>query len=114
MSLVVVVRGRLQAARLDAARRMHDEVIESTRAAARAAGVVSHELLARADDPYDVLAIDVLRGRARLDEFLLEPQFLAELALAFRDPSEVSVWTDPGWLGYREPCMNAGRNDNSP
>jgi hypothetical protein len=81
---------------------MHDEVVARTRRAARSVGVVSHELLVSALDAREVMAIDTLTDQAQLEEFLLRPGFLSEMALLFCGAPEVTVWTDPGWLSYRE------------
>lgn len=108
VTLHVVVRGRLASAAPVPARRMHDEVVARTRRAAKSVGVVSHALLVSAVDAREVMAIDTVTDQGQLEEFLLGPGFLSEMALLFCAPPEVTVWTDPGWLSYRgEPGSSA-------
>jgi len=87
---------------LDAARRMHDEVIESTRAAARAGG-------SRVTRAAGQSGRSVRRARDRRADGAVRGSTSSCSSRSsspssrsrFRDPPEVSVWTDPGWLGYR-------------
>lgn len=96
MAVTVVVRARLKG---DAAeiRRIHDQVTAQTKAAALAAGDVSHKVFLSPQDPRAFVGIDVWQTAEAFQKFSSDPKIQTFFGQLFEGQPEVTVWVDSGW-----------------
>ena len=93
----VVVRGHLAATTTDEARATHDAIAMAGEAGATAAGDVGHIVFLGAEDPRELLAIDVWPASTNIEALYGDPDFMAAFATLFDAPPVIGVYQSTSW-----------------
>ena len=102
MQYITIVRGRLNTTDLDAARDLHNSIVDSVRPRSDPMGSIGHQAYAEPQDPGSFVAIDRWSNIEGLQTFLGDPSVGQQLASMFDGPPNVTVLAerDEGWRAF--------------
>lgn len=101
MQYITIVRGRLKDADLDAARDLHNSIVDSVRPRTEPMGSVGHQAYAEPQDPGSFVAIDRWSSIEGLQQFMSDPGVVQQIGSMFDGPPDVTVLAErEGWRAF--------------
>lgn len=101
MQYITIVRGRLKDADLDAARDLHNSIVDSVRPRSEPMGSVGHQAYAEPQDPGSFVAIDRWSNIEGLQTFLGDASVVQQIGSMFDGPPDVTVLAErEGWRAF--------------
>ena len=101
MQYITIVRGRLKGTDLDAARDLHNSIVDSVRPRSEPKGAVGHHAYADVQDPGSFVAIDRWSNLEGLMGFIGDPNVQAELGSMFDGAPDVAILAErEGWRAF--------------
>jgi quinol monooxygenase YgiN len=101
MQYITIVRGRLKGTDVDAARDLHNAIVDELRPRSEPLGAVGHQAYVEPQDPGSFVAIDRWSNIEGLQQFLGDPSTQASLGSMFDGAPEVTVLAErENWRAF--------------
>ena len=102
MNYITVVRGKLSAASLEEAQKMHDGTVDHLSAMTRPMGATGHHAYLNPQNPMEFLAVDHWNNLEGLQKFMGNPDVAAAFGKLFEGTPDISIWSDSGWASFSD------------
>jgi quinol monooxygenase YgiN len=101
MQYITIVRGRLKSADQNAARDLHNQIVDSVRPRSEPMGAVGHQAYVEPQDPGSFVAIDRWSNMEGLQQFIGDPSVQQQLGSMFDGPPDVTILAErDGWRAF--------------
>ena len=98
MRYIVTVRGTLKDP--SGAQQVHDATVGMVSPMGRSMGNTSHQPYLNAQNPKELLSLDVWDNLEAIQKLYSDPKLAAEFGKLFEGQPDVTIWSDTGWMQF--------------